>query len=92
MVASIGLSHGRRSRERRAPGPVYRTMAGKGLDSVPTLRSVPGGLGGASRFKLEAYLRISYSILHGVHATVQRTQHTGTAQRLCNPNFRFMKG
>ena len=49
-------------------------MAGKGLDSVPTLRSVTGGLGGASRFKLEAYLRISYSITYTEY-TLQYSVH-----------------
>ena len=32
MVASIGLSHGRRSLERRAPGRIFTTLAGKGLN------------------------------------------------------------
>ena len=35
MVASIGLSDGRRSRERRAPVPIFRNVAGKGLNSTP---------------------------------------------------------
>ena len=34
VVALIGLSDGRRSRERRAPVPVYRNVARKGLSSV----------------------------------------------------------
>ena len=35
VVALIGLSDGRRSRERRAPVPVYRNLAGKGLTCRP---------------------------------------------------------
>ena len=31
VVALIGVADGRRSRERRAPGHVYMTLAGKGL-------------------------------------------------------------
>ena len=37
MVASIGLSDGRRSRERRALVPVYRNVAGKGLKVFVTV-------------------------------------------------------